>query len=116
MSHALKLGVELSSNRVRRNDERVDSQHYQKGSEVLAQAYMSLAVILAQWPVGGDQMHPDSPYEDASSTGNSDWDALWLLFAVPFFLFVVMPLGAKLMFHVLTAIDWIYGKLFRNDE
>jgi len=37
----------------------VDTQCCAKGIEVLAQAGMSLAVIIAQSPVGADQMNED---------------------------------------------------------
>jgi hypothetical protein len=89
----------------------LDKQCCAKGSEVLAKAYMSLAVIIAQFPVGGDQLHPDSPYEDSGSTGStSDWVALEMVFIFFFVLFVGMPLGAAVLSRVLYAIFWILGK------
>lgn len=48
---------------------------------MLAKAGMSLAVILAQFPVGGDQMHTDHP--DATPVASGDWNVIIVLLAVP---------------------------------
>ena len=64
---------------------------------MLAQAYMSLALILAQFPVGGDQMHPDAPM--ATPVADETW---WDRLEVIFVLFSPIIIGffVSLIFKV----------------
>lgn len=58
---------------------------------------MSLAVILAQWPVGGDQMHPDAPNATPAADVNL-WDTLIVLFAL--FSPIILGFFVSLIFKV----------------
>lgn len=63
---------------------------------MLAQAYMSLAVILAQFPVGGDQMHPDAP--NATPAASPAWRVIIALLVFPaigFFLSLIFKVFEK---------------------